>query len=180
VPFAKPIKSFDDLLGEAECLADAEGLGSSWEWGAVGLLKNPASKLPVSFSEEWTKYFKGKASLYEGFAGQTRSEEPVINREGFLCLSWPFTGEDRIRYDLLIATPTKARIHDQPNLKRYPRAREIATLVPTDKTNYLINNILHGIRTSQDPSIWKSVTKLHSEFAAKWPQIASSLGEEMR
>ncbi len=180
VPFAKPIKSFDDLLGEAKCLADAEGLGDRWKWGAVGLLKNPASKLPVSFSEKWAKYFKEKASLYQGFAGQTRGEEPVINREGFLCLSWPFTGEDRIQYDLLVATPTKPRMHNLSSLRRYPRATEIAAFVPADKTNYLINNILHGIRTSQDPSIWKSVTKLHSEFAAKWPQIASSLGEEMR
>lgn len=179
-PFVRPIESFDDLRHEAECLADAEGLDNSWNWGAVGLLKRPSSKVPVNILEQWTEYFKGRCSHYQAFAGHTPTEQPAISKEGYLNLRWPLRAEDTVQYDFLLATPTKPRIRDQPNLNRYPRAREIATCLSTDQTNYLINNVLHDIRTSQDSSIWKAMTSLQPKLAAEWPQITSSLGEEVR
>lgn len=180
VPFAGPIESFDDLRREAECLADAEGLDDRWNWGAVGLLKRPSSKVPVNILEQWTGYFKERSSRYQAFAGHTSSEPPTISKEGFLNLRWPLSAEDAVQYDFLLATPTKARVYEQPNLKRYPHAREIATLLPTDRTKYFINNVLHDIRTSQDSSIWKAMTMLHPKFAAGLPQIARSFDEDVR
>lgn len=73
--------------------------------------------------------------------------------------------------------PTKAEIQNDANLKQYPSAKEIAALVPADATRYFINNVLKGIRTSEDAAIWKEVTKLDSEFAEKWPRVSSLLGE---
>jgi len=180
VPFARSIGTFDDLRHEAEYLATAEGLNGNWEWGAVGLLKKAPSKLPGDFLEQWTGYFRERSIRYQAFAGQTASEAPAISREGLLDLSWPLDGEDSVEYDFILATPTRPRIQNNSNLKRYPRPREIATLVPSDNTHYFINNVLHGVRTSEDTSIWKAITKLHPEFAAEWPQVSSLLGEQTR
>ena len=173
VPFVKPIATFDDLQQEAEFLATAEGLGRNWEWGAVGLLKNTSSMFPVDFVEQWRRFFKGKTPHYQAFAGHTPSETPAINGDGLLSLKWPISGKDSPTYDLLLATPTKARIQDHPYLKRYPRPAEIGTLIPSDATNYFIRNVLHGIRTPEDASIWRTVTRRCPQFAAEWPQIGS-------
>lgn len=175
VPFVRPIATFDDLQQEAEFLATAEGLGGNWEWGAVGLLKNTSSKLPVDFVERWRRFFRGKAAHFQGFSGHTPSETPAIAEDGFLNLKWPITGKGFPKYDLLLATPTKARTQDHSYLKRYPRPTEIGSLVPNDATNYFMRNVLHGIRTSEDTSIWKTVKRLYPRFAAEWPRIDSSL-----
>jgi hypothetical protein len=178
VPFLTPIESFDELQQEVEFLATAEGLEGNWEWGAVGLLIRRSSRLPANLLKQWTDYFTQRSAHYEAFAGHTRSERPTISQDGFLNLRWPISGKDAGRYDFLLATPTKARIETQHNLKRYPNPKEIATLVPTDKTNYFINNVLRGIRTSQDSSIWNIVMRDQPKFAAKWPQIASLVSQE--
>ena len=175
VPFVRPITTFDGLREEVELLASAEGLGDSWEWGAVGLLRNKSSEFPVDLIEEWRRFFTGKARRFQAFAGHTPSETPAINRDGFLNLKWPISGNDSGKYDFLLATPTKARIQDHSNLKRYPRPREIGALLRSDATNYFIRNVLHGIRTSEDGSIWRTVIRLYPQFAAEWPQIGLSL-----
>lgn len=177
VPFARSITTFDDLRNEAEFLAAAEGMNRSWKWGAIGLLKSASSEFPADVLKEWTTYFREKTLRYEAFAGHTRSEAPAISPDGFLKLNWPLSRKDSAKYDFLLATPTKAEIQNDANLKQYPRAKEIAALVPADATRYFINNVLKGIRTSEDAAIWKAVTKLDSEFAEKWPRVSSLLGE---
>ena len=180
VPFAKSITTFDDLRDEADRLATAEGLGDNWEWGAVGLLRKPVSAVPEEYLEQWTRYFRERSVHYQAFVGQTRSETPAISRNGFLNLAWPVSGKAPAKCDFLLATPTKARIQNRANLKRYPRTGEVAALVLNDKTNYFINNVLHGIRTSHDISIWKAVAKVQPTFTAKWPQVSSLFGKRTR
>ena len=175
VPFARSIATFDDLCDEAERLATAEGLGDKWKWGAVGLLKKPVSALPEEYLQRWTRYFRGRSGHYQAFVGQTRSEAPAISRNGFLNLAWPVSGKAPAKCDFLLATPTKARIQDHPNLKRYPSPGEVAALIPNDRTNYFVSNVGHGIRTSDDAEIWKAVTKVQSTFTAKWPQVSCLL-----
>jgi hypothetical protein len=180
VPFARSIATFDDLRQEAEFLAAAEGMNGNWEWGAVGLLTNAPSKFPADFLGQWTAYFREKSAGYQAFVGHTRSEAPTISPDGFLKLNWPLSRKDSMKYDFLLATPTKARIQNDYNLKRYPRPKEIAALVPTDGTRYYINNVLKGIRTSEDAAIWKAVTKLDHDFAAKSARVSSFLGKRNR
>ncbi len=176
VPFAGPIATFADLRREAEELATAEGMNDNWTWGAVGLLTKASSSFPPTFLEQWRAYFKEKLSRDEAFSGHTRTETPAINQDGFLKLKWPLSRKDSKKYDFLLATPTKARIQDNYHLKRYPRAGEIAALVPADATRYFISNVLHGIRTSEDGAIWKAAIKRDPTFAAKWRKVSSSLG----
>jgi hypothetical protein len=125
--------------------------------------------------EGWTKYFKQKTSNYDGFSAHTRSEAPAIDRAGFLRIRWPFGRHKKAPYDLLMATPTKPKIKDSPALRRYPHPKEIAQSALSDQTEYFLNNVTHGIRTSQDRSIWKSMSKLQPDFTAKRPNISSLL-----
>jgi len=177
VPFLRPTESFDGLQQEVDFLARAEGLGSSWEWGAVGLLARAPSKFPGNLLQEWARYFKAMSPQYEGFAGHTRSEQPIITRDGLLTLRWPLSIKDADKFDFLLGTPTKARMDNRPRLKRYPNPAEIAKFLLTDKTNYFIKNALRGIRTPKDEAIWKTLTRIQPRFAAKWPQIASLVSE---
>ena len=178
VPFTRSIATFDDLKSEAEHLDTAEGMNGNWEWGAIGLLKNPSSRLTGDFLEQWKRYFREQSLRYQAFGSQTPSEMPALSPDGFLNLRWPLKNNS-VKYDFLLATPTKPRIQNYYNVKRYPSAEEIAALVPTDATRYFIKNILHGIRTSEDVSIWKAVTKLNPEFAAQWPRVSSLIGKKL-
>jgi len=177
VPFRRPIESFDGLREEAECLAAAEGLNNKSEWGAVGLLCREPAKLPAPFLQQWTEYFTARFVGYQAFDGHTPSEGPVITRGGFLKLRWPLSGKDNKQYDVLLATPTNAEVQGQPNLRRYPLPREIASSIPTDKRNYFVTNVRKGIRTSQDSAIWKTVRRLDPDFAAERSDVSSALAD---
>lgn len=175
VPFSRPIESFSGLQQEVDALGKAEGLDSNWQWGAVGLLPGASCKCPANLLQQWTQYFRARTAHYEAFAGHTRTEQPTISRDGFLNLRWPLSGKAADRFDFLLATPTKARIENQPSLRRYPNSTEIAKSLPADTTDYFINNFLRGIRTQQDAAIWRTVARVQPRFAAEWPQISDEL-----
>jgi hypothetical protein len=178
LPFTRSIKSLDDLLCEVECLANAEGLSRNWQWGAVGILKNPAFHLPRDIVQGWTKYFRQNTPNYRGFTAHTRSEAPVIDRKGFLHIRWPVASDHKqVAYDLLLATPTKPKIKDSPAMRRYPRPKEVAQCALSDETEYFLNNVTSRIDTSQDASIWKWMSQLQPDFTAKRPNITSLLNK---
>jgi hypothetical protein len=129
----------------------------------------------------WSKYFRQKTPNYRGFTGHARSEAPILDREGFLHIRWPFAGHHRqVGYDLLLATPTKPKIKDSPAMRRYPRPKEVAQSALTDETEYFLNNVTSGIGTSQDPLIWKWMSRLQPDFTADRPNITPLLGKGVR
>lgn len=173
-PFSGPISSTEDLLAEAQHLADAEGLGNAWTWGAIALKANPSARLPREMKAAWSLYFAQRASGCEVLRTCARSERPPISRNGLLALRWPTsvkTGKP-VTLDFILATPTKATL----DRRRYPRSAQIAeTYVYHNDPEYFLENVAHGIRTSQDAILWKTMARLKPEWETTYAHIGRIL-----
>jgi|SRR5271166_1766663 len=172
-PCQMPIGNADDLMQETRELAAAEGL-KRWTWGAVGVLTNPNSEIPMKILATWRRYAAGQLVQCDLFAKHSKSERPVISKEGVLQLRWPHLAESDspAEFDLLFATPTALN-----EVGPYPTEREIGeTCARQDKPDYFIQNVRHGIRTARDSKIWKNSLRLRPDWAARYPDVGIAVG----
>ncbi|WP_160010473.1 hypothetical protein [Rhizobium sp. 18055] len=144
VPFKSEISNARALIVEAEALWSAEAPNSrgsiAADWGSVGALFQDADAVG-SVSTEWTTRFEKEVQI------------PIkpITKAGMLAIGWPTNGANEpAEFDVILATAT------MPETKR-PSPLEIATAWATQangREEYFLNNILHGIRTTEDAEIW--------------------------
>ena len=106
IPCMRDVKSFADLQDEVTALANAEGL-SSWTWGAVALLRNPSSDIPVEIMREWRQYFTLKTRDCRVFARHLKSEWPALGKTGVLRIHWPKPVQQHFEVDLLLSAATE-------------------------------------------------------------------------
>lgn len=176
VPFSHPIRSPDDLIVEARCLASAEGLrAAEWDWGAIGILTKPRVGGIKEIKSEWAKYFTSRTKKCKVFHRHAPSEGPAVSRRGVLALKWPKlvkTEKPLANVDIIFATPTAAHL----DKKKYPRPREIGeTYVERRNPEYFLKNVCAGIRTAHDPAIWKSMCRQNPGLVTRHPDIDSLL-----
>lgn len=154
-----PVTRAVDLVEEAQHLWRAEGgkEGSiSAKWGCVALLENPERPVPDDLRTDWTKRFQQEAL---GALNSARGEATVVDKRGFLKISWPRTDDDSaLGVDVLVATAT------DPTIIRgdYPSAREVAAAWNAHEgkdyerhVRYFRQNRDCGIQTFQDDDIEK-------------------------
>jgi hypothetical protein len=173
VPCTRPIQTADDLITEARELANAEGL-AEWTWGAVGVLANPASKVPSEILAGWKDFAAERLRNCDLFTQHAKSERSTLSPSGLLRLRWPTRVDNlkAINFDLLLATPTAPTLIDG----RYPRPREIGeTYARQDHPEYFVKNVRHRIRTEHDKDIWKSSLRLKPEWARQCPDVGAAL-----
>ena len=174
VPCTRPIQTADDLITEARELANAEGL-AEWTWGAVGVLANPASKVPSEILAGWKDFAAETLRNCDLFSQYAKSERSTLSPSGLLRLRWPTRVDNlkAINIDLLLATPTAPTLIDG----RYPRPLEIGeTYARQDRPDYFVKNVRHRIRTAHDKNIWKSSLRLRPEWARQYPMSERRYG----
>ncbi len=174
VPCKTPFSDANALIAEAEALWKAEDsnaapgvIGASWG-GCVGILFRAQAALN-NLIQAWTKHFCEKKV----------SPIPPVSKDGLLVIPWPVkvsNGEES-DVDLILATATK------PDGKR-PSPKNIADAWNNQNNGherYFFQNIRHGIRTSEDGSIWKHIesgtapwlNKFQSDYAEAVAKLRS-------
>ena len=161
VPCKAPVNGVEDLVKEAQYLWQAEGgkKGSiSAKWGCVALLKNPRHSIPDDLCTGWTKHFRRES--HYGALSSAWGEETVVDKSGFLTISWPRTDDDSdLGLDVLLATANDPIIAVNGD---YPSAEKIAAAWKAHEgedyeryVRYFRENRACGIRTFQDSEIEK-------------------------
>lgn len=163
VGFNKIIKKPAVLEKQAFALAEAEEICTyqrpllSKSWGAVGLLINPRidSKDKVGYDVikvSWKKLFHEYSESYDHWQYCIGSEQPVIDKDGFLNIEWT---PEMNGFDFLIAT---ALI---PKPKSVLTAKQIAArMIEREYTDYFDKNRANNIATFQDNEILKYLRDL--------------------
>ena len=159
IPLKKEIDSFEALKREAWAMGKAEKFdqGLYDNWGSVALLLNPNKEIDPAIKEEWRELLSTNDHISDLEKAQTNNEQPVIDSNGLLTISWPeeIKSDNKIgELDLLIATVTKPTFIKG----QYPTASQIANAM--NKVNYykyFRQNIKHKITTSQDEKILKNI-----------------------
>lgn len=179
VPCVRLIRSPNDLIEEAGCLAHAEGL-NEWTWGAIGILTKPQATIPMNILMSWKAYFVKNAKNCEVFSAHTRNETGILNRNGFLNIHWPTLVSDDTdaEPDLLLATVTAPTLkRSGGGVRRYARAREIGETYAKKDPKYFVQNVLHGIRTNQDMVIWNAMVRAQPGWADKYANVGELLSK---
>lgn len=148
VSCARIIEEPAGMIAEAQALWRAERPQASQgsigaPWGCVGAL----------FRDE-RAHAKWRAAWREYFRSGTTPVAPV-NDDGTLCIPWPLTASEskQLQLDVILATSTKA---ETPQ----PTAAEIADAwldQHEGHERYFLENVRHGIRTSDDALIWRRI-----------------------
>ncbi|MGA7280512.1 MAG: hypothetical protein WBZ40_01890 [Acidimicrobiia bacterium] len=148
VPLARQIEDVQDLVREAEALWAAEdrntganALGSSW--GCVGVLIRSRDSLG-HLAREWAANFTNRAEPF-----------PPVTRNGLLQIPWPADVEtsEPVEFDVILATANK------PVEGFVDSAVIAAAWCERGHESYFFNNVLNGIRTDQDASIWAEMKR---------------------
>ena len=144
-----------DPVEEAKRLWAAEGgnSGISGNWGCVGLLTSPRSRVLTKQCKRWSKLVAGRPGY--GQLTSTDGESAAVDAMGFLTIPWPkLVDGSTLMLDALLATAT------DPTLVqgiRYPSTREIAKAWDTPRgrehIHYFCENRKSGIQTFQDEEI---------------------------
>ena len=151
-----------DVVKEAQLLWAAErNSGKSndefWaSWGSIGLLRNPRTVFSSDFFSKWS-HITSSSNEY-GKISHTKSETPIISKDGILKTRWPNTLSQSkgLSFDIVLATATNPTLDS--NKKAYPRVRVIAEAWNNDtenNVNYFLENRNNGIHTFQDRAINK-------------------------
>lgn len=146
VPCQREIESIDDLKDEAEALWKAEApnsksgaIGSGW--GCVGALLG-SDEAREALAEAWNIHFR--TCRTEGLS--------VVSSDGNLEINWPEAASKvSANIDVVLATATKPATVP-------PGANSVADawLGQNDGfERYFLENVRHGIRTSDDVDIWR-------------------------
>lgn len=144
----------ENIIEEAELLWAAERdksktNGKFWTgWGSIGLFCNPTTTFPDNFFGKLTDTTTKSADY--GQSNRTKTETPVLTKEGFFNLPWPES--QKLPFDIILATATNPTIEKNC----YPKARAIADAWKKDKNGndkYFWENRKHGIYTFQDEAI---------------------------
>jgi len=156
VPFSKPINNIDELLCEAVALSCAEGMNGNFvkNWGILTYLFNDAM-IDENIKKEIIKLFRSRKNTdFDINEYKLDREKSCVTKSLKLNINWPepVLKADKLKLDqfhFLLATATKPT---KPAIS----ITEIATMVKNDtKRRYYINNLIHGIITSQDFEISK-------------------------
>ncbi len=178
VPCVKPIRSPNDLIEEAACLANAEGL-NKWTWGAIGILTSPRANAPKDILDTWRTYFTEKARGCEVFSAHAESQSPVLSDNGILRIHWPtpVSRDTEVTLDLLLATATAPTMYPfGGQVRRYARPDEIGrTYAETLEPEYFLKNVRNGIRTNQDVRILTAMVRKHPEWEHKYADVGKLL-----
>jgi hypothetical protein len=164
-------ESMESLIEEARHLWRAEAKHSdvgpiSARWGCVSVLVNPGSRIPSPILEGWAQFVR-RQTPYGDFH-HAASEEPILNRDGLLQLTWPnlAAGESGpAPFDVLLATATEPTLEGQP--ADYPSPLQIAQawgMDTADHIKYFRKNRANRITSYQDQSILRELT---ASFPAK-------------
>jgi hypothetical protein len=147
LPCIEDIAGLDDLMTEAEALWQAEarnkeatGVGSAW--GCVGILFRAG--VDDHLVKAWSSYFQSKVKPFL-----------PVDDQGLLRIPWPpvTTTGTPAEVDVILATATGATLPT-------PTVADIAgAWVDHGHEEYFFNNVLNGIRTPDDASIWKQILK---------------------
>jgi hypothetical protein len=149
VPCTAPIGNVDSLIAEAEELWRAENpkalsghIGA--KWGCVGVLCRAEAEA-ASLLQAWACHFRDT---------KTSPISPVDDR-GVLRISWPVKVADGAPadVDVILATATQGEAVQ-------PCAEQIADAwldQSDERERYFFNNVLNGIRTSDDGLIWRRI-----------------------
>jgi hypothetical protein len=148
VPCQREIKTIDDLKDEVEALWKAEapnsqpgGIGSGW--GCVGALLG-SDEAREALSQAWSTHFR--TCRTEGLS--------VVNADGSLDIKWP-EAASKVSADIDIVLATATKPATVP-----PGAKSVADawLGQNDGLeHYFLENVRHGIRTSDDVEIWRRI-----------------------
>jgi len=150
--------NIENIIEEAEHLWAVERNSSTtngrfWaNWGSVGLFCNPSTIFPANFFKRIGEITT--ESQQYGKLKRTKSEKPVLTKEGFFNLPWPKTYKknQHLPFDIILATATNPTIENG----RYPTAKAIAEAWKKDKKGndkYFWENRKRGIHTFQDEYI---------------------------
>jgi hypothetical protein len=144
VPCTTKIRTIDSLIDEANALWQAEAPYAKpgtlhKSWGCVGALFGPGAA-HQELTADWTAHF-------QKIGVQCVS---VVNPDGLLDIDWPSLPDGRsVDFDVILATANKAEVPA-------PTARVVADawVDQCGYEEYFFNNVVHGIRTSDDHEIW--------------------------
>ena len=164
VPLKEHVSNPKELIAKAANLWHAErpssqidSLEISYNWGEVGLLKNPEGSLPDNFVEEWIKHYRETNAKPD--IKLAPGETPIITSDGILKMSWP-TDKDTgnsVDFDFIFASVNEPK----PNDGKYPSVQEIAQACIRNKyTEYFDKNRDNRITTFQDEEIEKFLKDL--------------------
>ena len=155
VPCKYPATTAEALILEGEALWAAEqkeerpmGPISHRNWGAVGLLCNPArTGMLAELRAAWANRVTTEREAYRTFPSAL-GESPVLSDEGMLTIQWPRSAD---RFDFLLATAN----HPKPFADRtYPSAVTIAEAWrEAGDRHYFDENRRVGIGTADDDQI---------------------------
>lgn len=147
VPCTAKITTIDSLIVEANALWQAEAPNAKpgalhKSWGCVGALFGPDAA-HGKLAKNWTAHFQKTGA--RGIS--------VVSSEGLLDIDWPSLRDGRpADFDVVLATANRPEDH-------VPGARVIADAWADQCSyeDYFFNNILSGIRTSDDLEIWRRI-----------------------
>lgn len=165
VPLKFDINEYRDLYEQAKYLSKAEGAkdthmvkrSNGEVWCVIGVLFNP--RLDVVRKQDILDRFQQQldaeqlGEVYNDFC--IPKESSILSRQGEILIDWPppVNPKDKAALDALdfiIATCPKQ------NLRSYPDAAAIKSLVLNDVRNYFYNNVASGITTYQDREIMEA------------------------
>ena len=188
VPCHCEIRSFGDLVEEAEALATAEGLvtpSPRWKtFGAVGLLfRDPKEMMSSGLRERWSAYFSDRSETAEILnAYEALRERPPIGRDGLLTIEWPAESSqhDAARVDVLLATVNAPSLGSKDYATPCEIADSIVNRAP-NKASYMRENVAASIRTYQDVEIWEAIESLGPRWINDdgYPALSRSVRESM-
>jgi hypothetical protein len=155
VPMRENINNPNELLCECIALSKAEGMKGNFvaDWGVLAYLPND-SIIETSVKKKIDGLFRQqKNQEFNALEYKVARERSCITQSLKLNINWitPILGSDKSKIDefhLLLATATKP-------MATIPSFKEIANAINTDKRNYFINNVTHGIITQDDFEIAK-------------------------
>lgn len=179
----QPVASLDDLIEEVDELWKAESVNGNLttrlhaSWGGVGVLFRD---IESSLCHGWRLWVRRSQRKYPAL-DCCKSEAPMIQPDGMLGIPWPVDSRNSTaaNVDILLATATEPSLRDE----RYPRSGEIARAWVADESGqeeYFFKNVAAGIRTFQDETIWRFLSKCKksSEYREEYPGAADMLDRE--
>lgn len=166
VPFKdKSIKTFENILNEARKLSNAENSngnkdsklskGNKIKWCTIGIIFNPKleKEKKNNLLEKWQQIIINDDGLKDYMEYSiNNTEKSILSEKGEILINWLTTvnpkNQNKLNeFDFILATCTK------PNLKEYPKLKELKESVLKDTRGYFFNNITNGITTYQDRKI---------------------------
>ena len=129
--------------------------GNKIKWCTIGIIFNPKleKEKKNNLLEKWQQIIindDGLKDYMEYCINNT--EKSTLSEKGEILINWltavnPKNQNKLNEFDFILATCTK------PNIKEYPKLRELKESVLKDTRGYFFNNITNGITTYQDRKI---------------------------